>query len=120
MSGRVLLLVSGAAVPVDAAIPDACSLVRWGVADDVVRALASIEDGIVAVVLASDGLRAEDLPPVIEAARRCPVPVVEVRGAQWDGFERLELATVCKGVVSGFGVEAVPAVAAVLAAQAAG
>jgi hypothetical protein len=37
-----------------------------------------------------------------------------VRGEQWDGFERLELATVCKGVVSGFGVDAVRAVAAAL------
>jgi hypothetical protein len=112
MSGRVLLLVPRGAVPDDAGIPDACSLVVWHVADDIVRAMAGVDtDAVASVLLVSDGLRGDDLSAVVEAVRRCGVPIVEVRSAQWDGFERLELATVCKGVVSGFGVDAAWAVA---------
>ncbi|MEX0783360.1 MAG: hypothetical protein WD557_11975 [Dehalococcoidia bacterium] len=115
MSARVVILVPHGSVPEDAAVPDACSLLVWHVGDDVVRTLAGIDRNTVsAVVLGTDGLLSADLSLVVEAVRRCGVPVVEVRGEQWDGFERLELAQVCKGVASGFGVDAVRAIAVAL------
>jgi 3-dehydroquinate dehydratase len=115
MSGDVMVLLPHGTLPEDAAIPAGCRVVEWRGLEDVVPELATAgAHQLAAVVFESDGLRGDDVPAVVEAVQGCAVPVVEVRGNQWDGFTRLELAEACKGVVSGFGVEGVWAVAEAL------
>lgn len=106
MSGTVLVLLPRGGRPDEAAVAATCRVVEWRSAEDVVRELGGVDAAATGtVILVSDGLGADDLAAVVAAARSCQAPVVEVRGQQWDGFSRLELAAVCRGVVSGFGMD---------------
>ncbi len=114
MSGDVLVVVPHGAVA-DRTAVEGCRVATWRSGDDVVRELSAADaERLAGVVLLCDGLPGDHLDAVIEAVRVCHVPVVEVRGAHWDGFSRLELAAACKGMVSGFGVEGVWAAAEAL------
>ncbi len=105
MSGDVLVIVPHGALPADGSFAAAFNVVEWHDPEDIGRALAGLDAEIAGVVLMSDGLSETVLATVIAAVRACEAPVVEVRGKQWDGFAPSPLAAVCKGVVSGFGIE---------------
>lgn len=106
---RVLVIVPESALPADVAMPPGCRLESWLKPGDVARALAGDFE---AAVLLADGL--DDTDSVAEAVRHTGKPVVVVYAEQWDGFAPLPLAAVCKGVVSGFGVQGVWAAARAL------
>jgi hypothetical protein len=110
---HVLAIIPESLVDEDAAVPAGCTLVPWLGPDDIVRALFSDFD---AAVLMSDGLGESGVHAVLQAVQECGKPVVEVRGEQWDGFAPMPLAAVCKGVVTGFGVEGAWAAAEALRA----
>ena len=113
MSGEVLVLVPHGAVPNGTTV-EGCRVVMWRSGEDLVRTLGAAAEGLAGVVLMSDGLPPDQVTAVVETVRMCRVPVVEVLGGQWDGFSRLDLAAVGKGMVSGFGVDGVWAAATAL------
>lgn len=111
---NTLVIVPHGSLPADGSLGAGCQVVEWHVPDDIIRALGSRDEEVAAVVLGSDGLADTALPGVIAAIADCGLPVVEVRGAQWDGFAPSPLAAACKGVISGFGITGVWAAAEAL------
>ena len=111
----ILVLLPHGSLPADVSTGAELHAVEWRVPEDIVRTLAALDPSVAGVVLMSDGLGRAALASIIPAVQAAGVPVVEVRGEQWDGFSVSPLARVCKGVVSGFGVEGARAAALALA-----
>jgi 3-dehydroquinate dehydratase len=93
-----ILAPVNAALP---ALPAGQSVVRFGTAMELVSALRGLERA----VLVSDGLA--DLAPVADAIRAHKVSVIEVHSAGWDGTTHSVLTEACRGVIGGFGPNAV-------------
>ena len=79
--------------------------------EEILGALGAPAD---AVVLVSDLVPAEDLAIVASAVRQDGRPAIEVRSAGWDGETQSPLSGVCRGVISGFGLDGVAAAVALL------
>jgi hypothetical protein len=79
------------------------TVVRYATASEVIAAVAAPGD----VVLVSDGLGPADLDAVAAAIRGRPGQTIEVRSERWDGETVSPLSSVCRGVISGFGMAGV-------------
>lgn len=105
MSSTVFVLVPHGALPADGYVSQGCEVIEWHVPDDIVRVLGGLAAEVTGVVLMTDGLPETALTSVIQSVQACGIPVVEVRGSQWDGLTPAPLAAACKGFISGFGIE---------------
>lgn len=66
-------------------------------------------------VILTDTLDAAAQETIAGALRAHPRPCIEVRSARWDGVSPSPLSAACRGVISGFGMNALAAAAALVA-----
>jgi hypothetical protein len=75
---------------------------------------AEVRVGSGPLVVVSDGLNVDDLKMVASAVTASGRPCIEVRSERWDGESPSPLSAACRGVISGFGVDAARQAAAAL------
>ena len=81
---------------------------------DAVGLASVVRAGRGPLVLVSDGLDVPELATIASAVRESGRPCIEVRSERWDGESPSPLSAACRGVISGFGIEAVRHAAAAL------
>ena len=99
---EVLVLVHRALSP--GPLPAGTALVPF---ETVVDAIVALKATAIPAVVCTDGLAPEDLPPLAAAITAHPVPCIEVRIGAWDGESASPVAAACRGVISGFGANAI-------------
>lgn len=67
-------------------------------------------------VILTDTLDDAAQETIAGALRAHPRPCIEVRSARWDGVSPSPLSAACRGVISGFGTNALATAAALVAA----
>ena len=85
-------------------LPPGAMLVHFATAFDAAISLRATDD---AAVLVTDGLDAEDLDSLAAAISGRRGPCIEVRSKGWDGVTGSPVSAVCRGVISGFGVDGI-------------
>ena len=102
-------------VPVDFPVPpslwERCAVIHYPSVAGLVAALAMPHDG---VVIVTDGLPETALGEVAEAIRVAAKPAIEVRSGRWDGDTSSPVSATCRGVIAGFGPNALLAAAKLL------
>jgi hypothetical protein len=83
---------------------------------DAAELAASVRGGSGPLVVVSDGVDGAGLGALASGVRESGRMCIEVRSERWDGQSPSPLSEACRGVISGFGVEAVRQAALVLAA----
>lgn len=85
-------------------MPGGISLVPF---ETVVDAIVALKAASMPAIVCTDGLAPEDLVPLAAAISTHAAPCIEVRAAAWDGESESPVAAVCRGVISGFGMNGV-------------
>ncbi|MGE3076714.1 MAG: hypothetical protein AB7N24_21810 [Dehalococcoidia bacterium] len=85
-------------------LPAGTMLVHFHTAVD---AVISLKASDAPAVIVTDGLDNEDLDSLANAIRERGAPSIEVRMVRWDGETQSPVSGVCRGVISGFGMDGV-------------
>ena len=85
-------------------LPEGAMFVPFQAAFDAVVALKASD---APAVLVTDGLDPEDLDSLAAIIRERTGPCIEVRSERWDGETQSPVSAACRGVISGFGANAV-------------
>ena len=80
--------------------------------------VVSLKASPLPAVLCTDTIPAEESDAVVTALRERTAPCIEVRLYPWDGESHSPISAVCRGVISGFGPNAVARAAEFLSSEA--
>ncbi len=111
---NVVVLVLGAADPARLPEIEAAQVLHVPEPSDLKRH-ADLLASASAVVAVSDGIDGSEAPDWAAALRELPVPLLEYRSGPWDGEDPAPVAAVGRGLVAGFGLEALQRLVPLLA-----
>jgi hypothetical protein len=99
----ILVFASGAIADQLPEAPEGVLIVHFKTIDGLCQLMAK---GASAFVLVSDSIADAELPRVARAVHESGTPCIELRSAPWDGTTFSPLSAACRGVISGFGFDA--------------
>lgn len=102
---RIIVLVHEAIASQLREVPAGVIVVHYTTVDDLCQVIA---EGASAFVLVSDSIADTELTRVAGAVNQSGTPCIEVRSEPWDGTTFSPLSAACRGVISGFGIAAIP------------